>query len=328
MLSRVANSIYWMNRYIERAENYARFMGVKFNLILDMPPSEREQWEPLLVANADNHLFYQYFDSPGRDAVLQFMSFDLRNPNSILSCLKAARENARSVREIITKEMWEHLNQVYLRVQEESGKKGWKMDEWQDFFNEIKMASQLFYGIIDSTLTRNESWHFCRLGRFIERADKTSRFLDIKYFILLPSIDSIGTNMDLLQWSVVLKSASAYNMYRQAFRVLRPEDIIYFLVLDRHFPRSIYYCLFQAEQSLMSISGKETKGNKAIRVTGKLRSELEFTDAAEIIASGLHEYMDTFQERNNEVGAAIFETYFALKPVEPFEGNGGFQHQG
>ena len=117
-------------------------------------------------------------------------------------------------------------------------------------------------------------------------------------------------------------------MYRQAFRVLRPEDIIDFLVLDRSFPRSIYYCLFQSEQSLAAISNGETKGNKAIKVTGKLRSELEFTDAAEIIASGLHEFMDTFQKRNNKIGEAIYETYFALKPVEPFNGNGGFQHQG
>ncbi|MCB0549015.1 MAG: alpha-E domain-containing protein [Phaeodactylibacter sp.] len=326
MLSRVANSIYWMNRYIERAENYARFMSVNFNLILDMPPSEREQWEPLLVANADNHLFYQYFDNPARDAVLQFMSFDQRNPNSILSCLRAARENARSVRESITKEMWEHLNQVFLDVQQVSSKQGWKMDEWQDFFNDIKMASQLFYGIVDSTLSRNESWHFSRLGRFLERADKTSRFLDIKYFILLPSIEAIGTNMDLLQWSAVLKSASAYNMYRQAFRVLRPEDIIYFLVLDRRFPRSIYYCLSQAEQSLLAISDGDTKGNKAIKVMGRLRSELEFTDASEIVTSGLHEYLDDFQKRNNLVGEAIFETYFALKPVAPF--NGGTQEQG
>lgn len=326
MLSRVANSIYWMNRYIERAENYARFMGVNFNLVLDMPPNEREQWEPLLVANADNHLFYQYFDSPSRDAVLQFMSFDQRNPNAILSCLRSARENARSVREIITKEMWEHLNGVYLHVQDISGKKSWKMDEWQGFFNDIKMSSQLFYGIIDSTLTRNESWHFSRLGRFIERADKTSRFLDIKYFILLPSIEAIGSNLDLLLWSAVLKSASAYNMYRQAFRVLRPEDIIYFLVLDGRFPRSMYYCLSQAEQSLLAISNGATKGNNAIKLMGRLRSELEFTDASEIIASGLHEYMDTFQKRSNLVGEAIFETYFALKPVEPL--NGGFQEQG
>ncbi|MCB0552954.1 MAG: alpha-E domain-containing protein [Phaeodactylibacter sp.] len=321
MLSRVANSIYWMNRYIERAENYARFMAVNFNLILDMPPSEKEQWEPLLIANADHHLFQEYFDAPTRDAVLQFMSFDQRNPNSILQCFKQARENARSVREIITKEMWEHLNEFYLHIKELPNSRAWKMGEWQDFFNEVKMASQLFYGIIDSTLTRNESWHFSRLGRFIERADKTSRFVDIKYFILLPNVDAIGTNLDLLQWSAVLKSVSAYNMYRQAFRVLKPEDIVDFLVLDRYFPRSIYYCLSQAEQSLLSISGKEAPLNKALKVVGKLRSELEYTEPSEIIEAGLHEYMDKFQQRNNEVGAAIFEAYFALKPVETFPGD-------
>nr|HQU59887.1 alpha-E domain-containing protein [Saprospiraceae bacterium] len=269
----------------------------------------------------DHHLFQEYFDAPTRDAVLQFMSFDQRNPNSILQCFKQARENARSVREIITKEMWEHLNEFYLHIKELPNSRAWKMGEWQDFFNEVKMASQLFYGIIDSTLTRNESWHFSRLGRFIERADKTSRFVDIKYFILLPNVDAIGTNLDLLQWSAVLKSVSAYNMYRQAFRVLKPEDIVDFLVLDRYFPRSIYYCLSQAEQSLLSISGKEAPLNKALKVVGKLRSELEYTEPSEIIEAGLHEYMDKFQQRNNEVGAAIFEAYFALKPVETFPGD-------
>ncbi|MCB0571396.1 MAG: alpha-E domain-containing protein [Phaeodactylibacter sp.] len=316
MLSRVANSIYWMNRYMERAENYARFIAVNFNLILDMPPSEKEQWEPLLAVNADQKLFQQLFDSPTRDAVLQFMSFDQRNPNSILCCLQQARENARSVRESITKEMWEHLNGFYLHVRELQSSKSWEMSEWQGFFNEIKMGSQLFYGIIDSTLARVESWHFSQLGRFIERADKTSRFIDIKYFILLPKVAAIGSNLDLLQWSAVLKSASAYNMYRQAFRVLAPENIVHFLVLDRHFPRSIYYCLSQAEQSLLAISGDKKSTGKAARVLGKLRSELEFTDASEIVTAGLHEYMDNFQRRNNEVGEAIYEAYFALKPVE------------
>lgn len=324
MLSRVANSIYWMNRYVERAENYARFMGVNFNLILDLPPTEGTQWEPLLIASGDNVLFKEHHETATGPAMLRFMSFDRRNPNAILNCLHKARENARSIREIISKEMWEHLNQFYLDTKEASARQSWKMDDWQGFFNMVKMASQLFFGIIDSTITRGEGYHFGRLGRYIERADKTSRFLDVKYFILLPASGAIGSNLDLLHWSAVLKSVSAFNMYRQAFRLLSPADIVAFLVLDRSFPRSIYFCLHEAEDSLLKIAGNVSLANPAVKTLGKLRADLEYTDVNDIFAYGLHEFLDSFQQRNNEVGNAIFEAYFALKPViESPEGTAG-----
>lgn len=315
MLSRVANSIYWMCRYVERAENYARFMGVNFNLVLDLPPSEMTQWQPLLIASGDNTLFQEHYDAPTGPAVLRFMSFDQRNPNAILNCLHHARENARSIREIISKEMWEHLNHFYLETKDASVRKSWKMDDWQDFFNEVKMSSQLFFGIIDATITRNEGYHFARLGRYIERADKTSRFLDVKYFILLPASGTIGSNLDLLHWSAVLKSVSAFNMYRQAFRNINPSDIVNFLVLDRNFPRSIFFCLREAEDSLLRIAGTADLANPAVKALGKLRADLEYTEVNDIFDFGLHEFLDEFQQRNNEVGDAIFSAYFALKPV-------------
>jgi uncharacterized alpha-E superfamily protein len=304
-----------MNRYMERAENYARFIRVNFNLILEMPPSEKAQWEPLLIATGDMPVFKEHFETPQRDHVLQFMSFDSRNPNAILHCLYKARENARSIREIMSREMWEHLNRFYLDIKELSRRKKWKMEDWQDLFSQVKMGSQLFYGIIDSTITRNEGWHFGRIGRFIERADKTSRFIDVKYFILLPKQQTVGSNLDMLQWSAVLKSVSAFNMYRQAFRSINPVDIVTFLVLDRCFPRSIYYCLRQSELSLEVIAGGATIGNRAHKLLGKLRADLEYIDVNDIFAQGLHEFLDRFQTRNNEVDDAIFTTYFALKPL-------------
>lgn len=316
MLSRVANSLYWMNRYVERAENYARFISVNFNLVLDMPPSEQAQWEPLLFASGDHPLFRQYFEEAHRDQVLQFMTFDTRNPNSILSCLHRARENARSIREIISKEMWEHLNQFYLAVKKDAANDQRKADDWLDFYNQVKMGSQLFFGIIDSTITRNEGWHFGRLGRFLERADKTSRFIDVKYFILLPRPAAVGSNLDLLQWSALLKSVSAFNMYRQAYRAIEPAKIVEFLILHRTFPRSIYYCLEQAERSLWVIAGGPHRDNRAVKALGKLRSGLEYLEVSDIFKAGLHEYLDDFQRRNNQVDNAIFEEYFALKPAE------------
>lgn len=319
MLSRVANSIYWMNRYIERAENYARFMSVNFNLALDLPPNVTQQWEPLLIATADNFDFYKHFQEPTRENVIEFMTFDKRNANSVVSCLSNARENARTIRESISKEMWEHLNQFYLMVGDAGGRhQDWDQTETQDFLTAIRNGTQLYYGIIDATITRNEAWHFGRVGRFIERADKTSRFLDVKYFTLFPE-DEDGSTLDLMIWSAVLKSVSAFNMFRQQYRSLTPANIVEFLILDKLFPRSVAHCMRQAELSLYEIVGRNPANghaNTAERTLSKLRAELEFTEAADVFGEGLHHYLDRFQTRAIEVGQAVFATYFDLKPVE------------
>ena len=144
MLSRVANSIYWMNRYIERADNYSRFMSVNFNLALDLPPNVDEQWEPLLIATADNYLFYNYYQEPTRENVIDFMTFDKRNPNSIVSSLNNARENARTIRESISKEMWENINDLYLRVRDTTTKGESNLNRLQEFLNNVKNGCQHF----------------------------------------------------------------------------------------------------------------------------------------------------------------------------------------
>ncbi|GAB4030061.1 alpha-E domain-containing protein [Spirosoma gilvum] len=308
-----------MHRYIERAENYARFMSVNFNLALDLPPNVNQQWEPLLTATADNESFKKYYSEPTRENVIQFMTFDKRNSNSIVSCLSDARENARTIREVISKEMWEHLNTFYLMVRDTSPKQQWEQSQTQNFFTEIRNSIQLFYGIIDATITRNEAWHFGRLGRFLERADKTSRFLDVKYFTLLPEIELVGSTIDLMIWSAVLKSVSAYNMHRQQYRSLTPASIVEFLILDKMFPRAVAHCIRQAELSLYEISGNNITqgfGNLAERKLSKLRTDIEFTETADIFKTGLHQYLDNFQTRTNAIGDAIFQTYFDLKPIE------------
>jgi uncharacterized alpha-E superfamily protein len=320
MLSRVADSIYWLNRYVERAENYARFLGVNFNLALDLPPNISEQWEPLLIATADNYGFYRYYDSPTREQVIYFLTFDKRNPNSIYNCIANARENARTIRETISKEMWENLNQLYLSTKDYTplSPNDWDLNRMQAFCTHIKNGTQLFYGVIDATITRNEAWHFGRLGRFLERSDKTSRFLDVKYFTLLPDADLTGSTLELVMWTAVLKSVSAYNMYRQQHQSLTPSQIVEFLILDRFFPRSVAHGVRQAELSMYEISGRQiVKGfnNKAEKMISKLRSEIEFTEVDDIFSMGLHQYLDHFQTQNNTVGQTIFETYFDLKLV-------------
>jgi uncharacterized alpha-E superfamily protein len=242
MLSRVANSIYWLSRYTERAENVARFIDVNLQMILDLPHGSREQWDPLVIITGDDEAFAARYEGPSRDNVIRFLTFDSANPNSIISCLRAARENARTVREAISSEMWEQINTCYLMVNAAAGDRS-LMELPYQFFHEVKKASQLFDGITDATMLHDEGWHFYRMGRFLERADKTSRLLDVKYFILLPSLADVGTTLDDIQWAAVLRSASAFEMYRKRYGHILPERIVDFLLLDDEFPRSVDYCL-------------------------------------------------------------------------------------
>jgi uncharacterized alpha-E superfamily protein len=191
MLSRVADSVYWMSRYVERAENVARFVDVNFQLMLDAPEGNDQQWEPLVATTGDHAQFTKRHGAATEENATKFLTFESENPNSILSCLRAARENARNVREIISSEMWLQLNRFYLIVKSAAESPG-GLENPQDFFDTVKQASHLFSGITDATMTQGEAWHFSRLGRMLERADKTSRILDVKYFLLLRSADDVG----------------------------------------------------------------------------------------------------------------------------------------
>ncbi|WP_008318195.1 alpha-E domain-containing protein [Leptolyngbya sp. PCC 6406] len=313
MLSRVADSIYWINRYVERAENVARFVDVNLNLLLDCPPGVTQQWEPLVVTTGDLEVFRERYGEASAENVLQFFTFDREYPNSILSCLQRARESARSVREIISSEMWEQVNDFYLKVMEAA--KAGSLSNIHEFYPQVKMASHLFAGVMDATMAHNEGWHFGQLGRLLERADKTARILDVKYYILLPSAKAVGTPLDDLQWIALLKSASAYEMYRKNQYRITPTGVTEFLLLNREFPRSIHFCLLEAERSLHSISGTAagTWSTPSDRALGRLRSELEYVTIEEIFQDGLHEFLDGLQSRLNGVGGCIFEDFFSLQ---------------
>ena len=316
MLSRVADAMYWMNRYIERAENYARFMDVSFNLTLELPPNVSEQWQPLVVTTGDWKLYADMYKSIDKEKVVYFLGFDPGNPNSIYNCISKARENARSIRPEITKELWEQINHLYYFVKNGLEKKQWKKKDPRAYFDEIKKGCQLFWGIIDATISRTEGWHFGRIGKLLERADKTSRILDVKYHMLLPSPKDVGTPLDIIQWTALLKSVSAYDMYRKNNGKLSPEGIASFLILDTEFPRSMLRCLNNAEMSLKKISGQVSGyANKAEKELGLLSSQLEYADINEIIESGLHEYLDNFQIRLNHVSTAIFNSFFSIDNI-------------
>jgi uncharacterized alpha-E superfamily protein len=305
MLSRVATSIYWMSRYLERAENVARFVDVNLNLTLDMPEEFGEQWGPLVNITGDLELFTKRYRAPTRENVLHFLTFDRENPNSILSCVRHARENARSVREIISSEMWEQANRFYLLVKDAAKNKS------------VFENPNEFDGITDATMSHGEAWHCLQVGELLERADKTSRILDVKYFILLPDAQAVGTTIDNIQWAALLKSASALEMYRKHSKQIDPFKVADFLILNRDFPRSVHSCLDRAAHSLHAITGSslDAFSNKAEQGLGRLLSELNYTQIDEIIHGGLHEFLDKLQTRLNWIDDAIFETYFTLRPL-------------
>ncbi|WP_373523902.1 alpha-E domain-containing protein [Aquiflexum sp.] len=315
MLSRVANSIYWLGRYLERAENYARFIDVNFNLMLDLPPDLKEQWEPLVFATGDSKLYTSKHQGFDRKEVIYFLTFDTENPNSIISSVSFARENARVIRENLTKETWEKLNELYHFVLKQAGKKDWNREDPRVFFESVKNQLLLLYGLSESTVARTEGWYFRQLGLYLERADKTSRILDVKYHMLLPSPNMVGTPLDFLHWTALLKSVTAFNTYRRLYGTIEPDKVISLLLLNKYFPRSVFYCLVEAENCLHKISGRSNGGlrNNAENEIGALRSKLEFADVNEIISNGLHEYIDDLQKKINSISNKIDANFFQIK---------------
>lgn len=324
MLSRVAESIYWMNRYVERAENIARFVHVNLHLELDVPVLDESgtmstgaQWQPLIWTTGDEKLFEKRYDVVSRENVINFLTFDGENPNSILSCVRWARENARSIREVISSEMWFTLNRFYLMVRDATAPRRAKEDP-HTFYTDIKTACALFIGETTSTMSHGEGWHFGRLGRLLERADKTSRILDVKYYILLPKVEHVGMPIDTLQWIALLKSASAFEMYRKVSSTITPRGVSAFLLLDRDFPRAVIHCLSGAEESVRAITGtgQNTFSNPVEQRLGRICADLNYASIDEVIKSGLHEYVDRLQSDINRVDDAVYHTFFELGPQE------------
>lgn len=316
MLSRVANSIYWINRFIERAENYARFIDVNHRMTMDLPPGLEAQWQPLIETTGDHAAFEkEYGENYSKDNVIRFLVFDEQNPNSIISCLTQARESARTVREIISSEMWLQINELYLNVQHGINNNNWDEDNLTEMLRLTKLGAHTFDGIMDSTYSHGEGWHFGIVGRYLERADKMARILDMKYYYFLPRVQDVNSPFDMLQWSALLRSASAYEMYRKKYGKLETKNIISFLALERIFPRSMHFCLIAAERSLHAITGTSifSFSTEAEKELGRLRSEMDYTDIEEIMKQGLHEYLNSFQVKHNKVSNAIFETFFAVQ---------------
>jgi uncharacterized alpha-E superfamily protein len=315
MLSRVANTFYWMVRYVERADNLARLIDVNRQLLLDSERLDSERlsafWQPIILSTGDQELYQELYSAAGSGDVIRFLTDDKRNPNSITACVALARENARTVRDQLSDELWEEINSLYLFSRSKEASDLIITDPAR-YYEDIRRCAETFLGIAASTISRDEAWEFMDLGRHLERADKTTRFLDIANY--LPNGDDSVSAGGGLHWSAILRSCGALGSYRTSKRKIDARGVVDFLVFSSVFPRSVRFCIERVDISLHRISGtpRGTFSNDAERETGRLLAELNFGTTDDAFDVGLHDYLDSLQERFNKIGDAIFDTYVLM----------------
>ncbi len=305
MLSRTADHLYWMARYIERAENLARMLDVNNRMLL-LPQSEREVerlWRETLdsVGVLDSY-YATHANRVVPSEVVHFMALDRKNPGSIYSCLRAARENAHAVRGTLTSELWETINATWLELRKyDINQMG--ADELDAFFEWVKLRSHQFRGVSFATMMRDEANCFLRLGTFIERADNTARILDVKYNFIAeaPRRDDAG---EYYQWSALLHSVSAFEIYRKAYRdQITPARVAELLVLRNDMPRSLAYCTAEMNQFLDAVANQRSKETQ--RRSGELAASLRYGRIEDVLETGLHQYLTRFIIRINDIGNRI-----------------------
>jgi uncharacterized alpha-E superfamily protein len=316
MLSRVANCLYWMSRYIERSENTARIVDTNLQLLLDFRSLDdttlEELWMPIVQSTGDEETFLAKYPRATGQAVTEFLVLDTANPNSIVSSIGQARENARTVRDQITGELWEELNRLYLWTRGPEARQLW-INSPPDFFAQVKNCSLLLLGLIYGTIVHNEGWQFMQVGKFLERADKTTRILDVRHKTFPEKgAPTVITQQDALEWSAVLRSCSAWDAYKSAYGAeVRPEWAVELLLFSEEFPRSVRFCIEKLDDALRQISGVAPRrySNAAEKLSGRLLAELEYGTLDEVLAHGVHDYLDVLQGKFNAIGGALFDAY-------------------
>jgi len=307
MLSRVANRIFWMSRQMERAENLARILGVTSNLVLFANKQTREQnLIALLTITGTEDLYFERAKPVTLDSLVEFMVLDEKNPSSILTCLRWARENAHAVRWQITSEMWETLNATWIEMK--ALKKGALSGGGAaQFFDWVKDRSHLFRGVTYGTILRGEAFNFSRLGTHLERADNTARILDVKYHVILPRVEDVGGALDYYQWTSLLRSVSGFETYRALYRdQILPIKVAEMLILERRMPRSLAACFDLITDSMARIEGSD---RAAKRLASELHARVTHADVEEIFRDGLHEYLTECLEDIAELGTRIQRAY-------------------
>jgi uncharacterized alpha-E superfamily protein len=305
MLSRVADSLYWMGRYLERAEHTARLLDVNLNQMLDQTPESADRrWERLLSS------LHTVLPDHGNEAntITRLLTFDQSNKASIIACIAAARENARQVREQLSSEMWQQLNQLFLQVKRTSKSRVWRTQPHK-FFQDVKEGIQLFQGIADATISRDEGWQFIQVGRFMERAGAVTSLLDVHF--------NDSDALDYLSWVGLLRSCTAFEAYCRVYTAdIQPRCVAEFLLLNPYFPHSVRFSVNMLQVELQNIAQSAgTRGvGRAERLAGRLRATLDYGQVDEIM-SDLHTYLANIQQQRAEIHAAIHQTYIAY-PID------------
>lgn len=320
MLSRVADSIYWMARYVERAENLARLLLSTQELLLDAGAEGRQDeaqfWRPILATTGDEEAYAKVHKKIKGKEVADFLALRPDNPNSILNCIRAARENARTVRDQISDELWECINGLRLFVESAEGKDSYR-DQTAAFYERVLRSSYQFQGIADSTTPRGEAWHFLRLGTCLERADQMSRLLDTCSQLSCEMAPHPAARP--LRWAALLRCCSAWHAFQAHSSKLDPRKIIEYLLLDVTFPRSIACCITEVHHALKELGGTGALNDMSapVRHSGRLRADLAYSTVDELLAKGLHEFVDELQGRLSQIGVSIFKTFVLYADITP-----------
>ncbi len=311
MLSRTADHLFWMARYMERAENTARMLDVNYQTSL-LPQSAdmaEQGWRGLLSISELTWAFSQKYSDTDAVNVMDFMVRDATNPSSILACLRAARENARAVRGALTTEVWETQNQTWLEFNRLLAD-GMLTRDPSALFEWVKFRSHLSRGVTVGTMLMDEALHFLRIGTFLERADNTARLMDVKFQALAggdyfgPGATKEGHEVDFYHWSAILRSVSGFEIYRKVYRnVIHPEKVAELLILRPDMPRSLAACMNELVMNLKLVANQQS--SETLRRAGRLRSDLQFGRIDEILATGLHAYLTEFLDRVNDIGVGI-----------------------
>ena len=316
MMSRVAEHCFWMSRYLERAENTARMLEVNRTLLLDFEAPVHQQWRPLLIISGVDDLA----GDAESETVQQCLTWQLENPGSVASSLAAARENARIIREVISADMWERINFYHLWMQGPAARSLYEHNR-SEFYAQIKRINQLIHGISEGTMSHGEAWEFFRLGMHLERACQTARILDVKYHILLPTPQDVGTPVDNVHWVAILASCSGYEPYhKQRASTADPRlSVADFLIFDPLFPRSLRRCLRECQSAAHAISGRSGSfpGDAVEQRLQDLIDWLEAKEIEDLVRAGLHESLTTVIDTIHKIGDIIHQTYFDVGPQTP-----------
>ncbi|MEI5679624.1 MULTISPECIES: alpha-E domain-containing protein [unclassified Mesorhizobium] len=309
LLGRTANGIYWMHRYIERAENMARLIDAGMRMALTRTSSSADEWTSVILSAGVEATFRERHDEFSAETVTDFLLRDTSNPSSVMSAIETARNNGRMVRTALTRETWESINEAWMSLKRMLGSPVDQRDV-PAVLDAVKRETALIRGAFHGTMLRNEIFDFSQIGTFVERADNTARILDVKYYVLLPSISWVGSTLDNYQWESILRSVSAHRSYRWVYEAdYRPANIADYLILNNRMPRSLAYCYRNIAESLAYLADDYGALHPCHKTAGETMAKLEVGNVKTIFDAGLHEFLSCFIRDNYRLGDEVAQDY-------------------